>query len=190
MDKNGCLTGSGVYRLDFPYGYFYVGQASNLKHRWAGHKNRFRKKERNSKLYNVWAKHGDPEIRVLEYCPVAELADVEQRYITEHWGDPLLCNTSPDSRTNRGVKLGYETAKKGRPFTEQHKKKLSEVRKAKALFGTKALNAKLTEDQVLEIRQRYSKQVKGSGSTTLAKEYGVSYRTILYIVNNERYANI
>lgn len=49
--------------------------------------------------------------------------------------------------------------------------------------------SKLTEDQVLEIRQRYSRRMAG-GAEGLAKEYGVSGTMIRYIVHRQKWAHL
>jgi len=53
----------------------------------------------------------------------------------------------------------------------------------KRLGNTKA--RKLTEEQVEQIRRRYQKGVPGSGCPALAREFGVSTRTIQFIINGE-----
>lgn len=295
---------SGIYKLEWANGYFYIGQASDFKRRWRSHRNGFKNghmQKHQAKLYNVWLKHGEPVFTILEPCLIMLLNDVEQRYITEYWGNPLLCNTNPSSRNSRGAKRSVPAWNKGIPIRDDVRQRMSATRtgqhvgedhpmvkltdkdviairkkyvpykytaqmlgeeygvnkaailgivnnktwthlpsadidKNKALIADegviefngesrnlrqwakhlgidyltlyqrvkkynwsieKAFNdashkqgQKLTEAQILEIRLRYSKQVKGSGSTTLAKEYGVSYRTILYIANGKRYANV
>lgn len=64
-------------------------------------------------------------------------------------------------------------------------KKLSEAKQ-----GEKSRTAKLTEDQVREIRARYVPGKRGTGSKALAKEYGVHYRTIEQILRRETWKHI
>jgi hypothetical protein len=54
--------------------------------------------------------------------------------------------------------------------------------------GEKAPSAKLTEQQVLEIRSKYKKWTYGS--KRLASEYGVRFQTILGIVNRKYWTHI
>lgn len=189
MDTNERSCVSGVYRLDFPSGHFYIGQSVNVLKRWRTHRSTFKHgamQKHHPKLFSIWAKHGEPTFKPLVYCEVDEMTRIEQHLIDTYWGDPLFANTNPDAATSRGVKRTHTPWQKGKTFTEEHRQRLSES--AKAVKGVLRHNHKLTEEQAAEIRAKYSKQKKGCGSTTLAKEYGVSYRTILYVVNNERYA--
>lgn len=191
MELHVLMALSGIYRLDFPSGHFYIGQAANVLKRWRTHRSAFRRNEmagKHPKLGRVWAKHGEPTITVLAYCEIDEMTYVEQSLITHYWDNPLFANTNPDATTSRGVKRTHIPWQLGKQFTDQHKQRLSEARKGR--MGIEIANHKLTEDQIREIKSRYGWQKKGCGSTTLAKEYGVSYRTILYIVNGERYANV
>lgn len=56
--------------------------------------------------------------------------------------------------------------------------------------GEKASKAKLTAEQVLEIRRRYEPGKYGRGSRVLAKEFGVSSASILAVVKGESWAHI
>lgn len=71
---------------------------------------------------------------------------------------------------------------KGRRITEEHKKKLHELYK-----GEKSLTAKLTEQQVIEIRLRF---LKGEKQCDIKKDYQVSAQTIYDIVRNRRWRHI
>ncbi len=183
---------SGIYRLEFSSGHFYIGQAANVVKRWRTHRSAFRRNEmagKHPKLGRIWAKYGEPTFTVLIYCEIDEMTHVEQQLITAYWGDPLFANTNPDATTSRGVKRTHIPWQKGKKFTDEHRQRLSEAKQDTG--GVKNSNSKLTEDQVREIRQKYVKHSKQSPSSiTLGKEYGVSYRTILMIVNGERYADV
>lgn len=56
--------------------------------------------------------------------------------------------------------------------------------------GERAVHAKLTEEQVLEIRRRYEPGKYGRGSHVLAKEFGVSQASIHAIVTGESWKHI
>lgn len=190
MDSD-AVTTSGIYRLDFPSGHFYIGQSANIIKRWRTHRSTFRHgrmQQHHPKLFNIWTKHGEPTFKVLVYCEKEEMTRVEQHLIGIYWDNTLFANTNPDAVTSRGVKRTHVAWQKGKKFTAVHRKRLSLAKQD--VSGVKNNNAKLTEDQVRDIRSKYGHQKKGSGSTTLAKAYGVSYRTILYIVNGERYADV
>lgn len=191
MDKNERIN-SGIYRLDFPSGHFYIGQSVNVLRRWRLHRSTFRHgsmQKHHPKLFNIWTKHGEPTFTVLAYCEIDEMTRIEQHLITFNWENKLFANTNPNAASSRGVKRTHVAWQKGKTFTALHRERLSLAKQGK-VDGVKNSSAKLTEAQVREIRQRYSHQKKGCGSTTLAKDYNVSYRTILYVVNGERYANV
>lgn len=186
-------TDSGVYALVWPNKYFYIGQTKHLRKRWLAHNSAFRSKRmatNHPKLFNVWNAHGTPQFYVLVHCPVERLTDIEQGFINQYVGNPMLANTELTACYDRNVDRRAKTPwQLGKTFTAEHRRNLSAAKKGLTV-GVNNTNAKLTEDQVREIRARYGKQVKGSGSTTLAKDYGVSYRTILMIANGQRYANV
>lgn len=56
--------------------------------------------------------------------------------------------------------------------------------------GEGNVNAKLTREQVAEIRRTYVKGCKGSGACVLAKKYGVHKHTILSIVRGETWKGV
>lgn len=56
--------------------------------------------------------------------------------------------------------------------------------------GSQNSNAKLTDEQVREIRKSYVPYSKEFGTVTLAKKYGVTNRVIGLIVKNETYKNV
>src|SRR5437660_11545344 len=60
--------------------------------------------------------------------------------------------------------------------------------KGRARIGESHPSSKLTEAQVLEIRQKYSRGVYGY--TRLAKEYGVAHWTILSIIRRKNWKQV
>lgn len=59
-----------------------------------------------------------------------------------------------------------------------------------ARSGSKNSNAKLTDEQVKEIRNSYVRYSKEFGTVALAKKYGVTNVVIGLIVRNETYKNV
>ena len=57
-------------------------------------------------------------------------------------------------------------------------------------IGSKNSNAKLTDEQVREIRKLYVPQSKEFGTVALGKKYGVTNRVIGLIVNGKAYKNV
>lgn len=189
--KNNDLHRSGIYQLKFSSGHFYVGQSANVIKRWRIHRRGFKNghmKKHHLKLFNIWTKYGEPEFQPLVFCDISQMTWLEQHLITANWSNPKFANTNPNAATSRGVKRTHIAWQKGKKFTTQHRQRLSDARKE--ITGTQMHNSKLSEDQVREIRAKYSHHKKGYGSTALGKEYGVSHRTILYIIKGERYGNV
>lgn len=181
---------SGIYKLEWTNGYFYIGQSANLKNRWSTHRSSFKSgkmQKHQPKLYNVWLKHGEPTFHILELHLSCQLNDAEQRHITAHWGHPLFCNTSPSSRNTRGVKRTKPSWNKGiSTMTAEHKQILMDARGDQS--GENHPMVKLTDTQVMEIRQKY---IPFKYSTTrLAKEYGVTSAHIKSIVNNKTWIHL
>jgi len=56
--------------------------------------------------------------------------------------------------------------------------------------GENAPAAKLTKEQVLQIRKEYIPYKHGHGRTALAKKYGVCTRTILAIIERKYWKHI
>lgn len=61
------------------------------------------------------------------------------------------------------------------------------AQKGRSTQGEKQPNAKLTDDKVLEIRQKHN---TGTKQADLAREYGVSYQNIHHIVHRMTWAHI
>jgi DNA-binding XRE family transcriptional regulator len=62
------------------------------------------------------------------------------------------------------------------------------VAKARHAFGERQTNSKLTDAQVLEIRQVYARG--GISQTELGKSYGVGHTTISYVVNKRAWRHL
>lgn len=121
----------GVYSLNWDNGYFYIGQSQNLKNRWIDHKklaNSGKLLTKQPKLGRIWRKYGEPEFRVIQNCHIEQLNSLEQYFIDVYWGNKLMCNTSPSSRNNRGVKKTKPSHNKGKKMSQAQKDKISKRR--------------------------------------------------------------
>jgi group I intron endonuclease len=97
----------------------------------------------------------------------------------------IISNTTKTAMQNRDNRCSENTKKiisdklKGRVFSEETKQKMSQSRKGKSPWNSGVAHpkvAKLTADQVIEIRKKYVYGVYGI--SRLAKEYNVNPRTI------------
>lgn len=64
------------------------------------------------------------------------------------------------------------------------------IKKKRHVHGEKAYNAKLTEEQVRQIREEYQEGIKGKGYIALSKKYGVSDITIRDIIKRKYWKHI
>lgn len=73
------LPKSGIYRITFETGHFYIGKSTNLTARLASHRRNWTR-----------TKYGSFTSEVLHYCVKEDLAYLESKYITEAIND-LMC---------------------------------------------------------------------------------------------------
>lgn len=104
-----ALNHSGIYAIVCePTGKRYIGQAANLRQRWADHRKTLRRNShKNRYLQRAFNKYGESafSFRVLEKCACGGLTEREQHWIDQYsWG--RLFNLSPASTSTRGIKRG------------------------------------------------------------------------------------
>lgn len=171
---------AGVYQiLNKVNGKRYVGSSVDVSKRWREHRNSLHRGEHaNLHLQRAWALYtGQFAFSVLEYVPEPErLTEREQHYI-----DTLRpeYNIAPVAGSTLGKACAENTKAKislaltGRPLTTAHRAKLQGLAK-----GHKNANAKLSEQQVVEIRQLLA---EGAQTRELAARYGVTQSAICNI---------
>lgn len=157
MNKNRAAKPlCGIYQIRNKItGLTYIGQSSNIKHRWAGHRHNLRtqaariavgndpSKRYNRHLLYSWAKYGEGafEFSVLEECLPLELTSREMFWIdTARANNIELANTAgPCDNPMRGQKHTKEALKKisiwasGFIRTDTHKKNIGLGNKGKVL---------------------------------------------------------
>lgn len=101
------------------------------------------------------------------------LGDIPEGMIVMHKCDNPLC-VNPDH-----LKLGT-----------QRDNIMDCVHKGRNSRGSRAPNAKLTEEQVREIKKRYKPYCRIDGGAALEKEYGVSNQVIIDIINGKRWKHV
>lgn len=112
---------SGIYRLQFPTGHYYIGSSRDHVTRCRHHQNSMlRGKHDSQRIQNVYDKYGQlPVFGLIIACDMSELENNEQSYLDEHVGKILCLNISKCAESpRRGVK--------GKPCTEEHKKYMRE----------------------------------------------------------------
>ena len=203
---------SGIYRITNKHtGEFYGGSSVNIQKRWGQHKANARKGSSKCPiLYNAMRKYGieNFSVKPLFRCSPTDLEFFEQRWLDRNVGLNECYNLAKFSdNPTRGRQLSeshkqalrrpkHSSEKMGRPFgykmSDDHKKNIGSANRGKKYNcdrrGEKAANAKLTPDQVLEIRSRYIPRVVSCAS--LSKEFGVCPTTIRNIVTRYQWTNL
>ena len=141
IDKSCRLA--GIYRIANLFnGCSYVGQSNSLWRRFRSHRNDFLAGKNVPKLQAAWNEFGSDAFAfdVLELCDATVLSEREDFWIehfksyetgynTERWasGSGPLAQTTKDK---------ISAANKGRIFSEEHRAKLSAVKRGKSGFFT------------------------------------------------------
>ena len=186
---------SGIYRVYTTFNNAcYIGQAKDIYRRFNSHHIHDYKNENNScyntKFYSALRKYGLDafEIEILELCSTEELDKKENFYINKY-----------DSFHH-----GYNSTLGGQNWSENiHSEEIEQKRKEtrelnQSLKGENHPRAKLTNEEVLSIRQRY---INGESSTQIYQDYkdryssfntfrriilGYTYKSIGNIPNSEQ----
>ncbi len=72
---------SGIYKLEFTNGYFYVGKSNNIERRWDEHYNKFEKGTAAKPLQNLFDRLGYPDTEILLRCHEDNIDVMEAAYI-------------------------------------------------------------------------------------------------------------
>lgn len=160
---------SGIYRItNLINNKMYIGSSLNMKVRFRNHKYKLIKNtHENNRLQNAFNKYGiiNFEIEIISICPPEYCIKLEQWFVD---------NLKPfyNIRKLAISNLGFK-------FTKSSKRKIS-----KSKQGVKNPLAKLTKEQVKEIRKSNEKGV------TLAKLYNISTSQISFVRNYKSYKNV
>lgn len=104
---------SGIYKLEWDSGYYYIGQSQQLKERAYQHKRRLSRGDHENKaLQSVFNKYGIFNFIVLEYCEIEKLNEKEQYYLDLYFKNRKCCNNSPTATSVRGFKWSKESKEK------------------------------------------------------------------------------
>ena len=103
----------GIYKITFPNGVYYFGQAIDLRRREIHHIREAKKgKHTNPRFQYCWDKYGEFNFEILVECEKDELNKVESDFIVKNIDDELCCNMCRIGRSRRGVKSSDETREK------------------------------------------------------------------------------
>ena len=86
---------SGIYKLTFSNGQFYIGKSENIPKRWKTHQVNFQKGQHTKKMQAVYDLHGPPEYSVILDVHQDHIDIYEGILIAAAWGPQLLNTTKP-----------------------------------------------------------------------------------------------
>jgi hypothetical protein len=114
MEQLGKPVGNvGIYKITFPNGHYYIGQAVNLNRRKSQHLRDAKKgKHTNSRFQNCYNKYGSFEFSVIEVCSSDELNKVESKYLFNNVDNELCCNMCKEGRSRKGITASDSTREK------------------------------------------------------------------------------
>lgn len=173
----------GVYAIvNTVNGKMYIGSAHNMESRWRGHLHESRHERHHSiKLQRAWAKYGEAAFvfQTIEIVKkVSLLRETEQRWIDflGTYGPTIGYNSHPMATGGRSK--GWHPS----PAT------LEKLRIANARWkGCGNVNAKLDEDKVREICQRFA---NGESAREIARSLGLGETTIGNVVAGRTWKHV
>lgn len=86
---------SGIYKLTFENGQYYIGKSDNIQQRWDTHAKNFIKGTHTKKMQQAYDQHGAPQYEVLLPVHQDHVDIYEGILIQQHWGPQLLNTTRP-----------------------------------------------------------------------------------------------
>lgn len=162
MNKN-C----GIYKITSPTGRVYIGQSNNIKNRWKSYKKYRNSKNPQPRLFKSFAKYGveNHQFDIIEYCSEEELNCSERFWQDEFDVLNMGLNCVLEECNSLSKKLSQKTkdkiarANKGKVFSEEHKRNLSNSSKGRVC--PKELNNFYGKKHSEESKQKISISRKG-----------------------------
>jgi group I intron endonuclease len=115
---------SGIYRLNGPKGYYYIGSSNQIERRTTKHFQHLREnKHINKHLQNVYNKYKGFSWtwECIKKAPETRLLKEEQKYLNTHFGTELCLNLVPTANK--------PPSWKGKKLSDEHKSKISVAKK-------------------------------------------------------------
>ena len=206
---------TGTYKIrNIVNNKIYVGSAVDIKKRWRDHKWYLKEnKHHNPHLQSSYNKYGKQnfEFSIELECVTDDLLDNETSLMLKYnsknrahgynINDPrkITFGSSCKDSTKKILsermlgdknpmfgKFGENHPKHGLKMSKESRKILSTH--AKNRIGSKGNNSKLTESDVLEIRELYDSNIETR--TSLAKKHNMSYTNISDIIKRKSWSHI
>lgn len=173
---------SGIYKItNLINNKVYIGQAEDIHKRYNQH-HKYEYKYRKYKLYQAFIKYGldNFKIEVVELCKPEEMNEKEIYWIQYY-----------DSFKNGyNMTLGGQNLTPNLHSSETEKKRRATREKNDSLKGENHPRAKLTNDEVIQIRQRYK---DGESLSNIYEDYKELYKnksTFSNIIKGRTYKNV
>lgn len=89
---------SGIYKITFSSGYYYIGKSTHIPQRWKTHQSSFEKGKHTKKMQAQYDQYGPPKYLVLLSVHPDHLEQYEQAVTDMFWSDLILNTTRPHNR--------------------------------------------------------------------------------------------
>ncbi len=96
---------SGIYKLTFPSGKYYIGKSANLERRWAEHFEKMMKGAHTRNLQNAFNAEGYPKREILLECHANHIDLMEPYFITGNLGPNMLNSAIPMTGTSEELEI-------------------------------------------------------------------------------------
>jgi hypothetical protein len=96
---------SGIYKLTFRSGNYYIGKSNNIDRRWSEHFDKFSKGKAAKNMQAEYFEYGYPSREVIWGCHSDHLDIVETYFINNMWSNKILNTTRPPPLTNADYKV-------------------------------------------------------------------------------------
>lgn len=86
---------SGIYKITFYTGHFYIGKSENIPQRWRTHRKNFEQRTHTKKMQALYDQCGEPQYEVLLQVHPDHVHIYESVLIHRMWCDLILNTTKP-----------------------------------------------------------------------------------------------
>jgi group I intron endonuclease len=125
MQREVVRRAGGVYMIRMANGRYYGGRTKDFDQRFAQHLRSLKAGTHiNPRMQASFDKHGVCDFTVV--CEITEESaqeEAEQEWLDKHFGQPLCMNLNPSA----GAAYALTPAGRGVPYTDQHRRRISEA---------------------------------------------------------------
>ena len=86
---------SGIYKITFYTGHFYIGKSDNIPQRWKTHSRNFAQRTHTKKMQALYDQCGEPQYEVLLWVHPDHVDIYERVVIHGLWNELILNTTKP-----------------------------------------------------------------------------------------------